>query len=421
MYKYEHFCGIFEISSGEIHFCTIKMKGITDRLEEIYRCRRRGDIEELEFQWKELEHRFISWIEQLFREDDHKEARLRFETRLGQFRESLTAESNRSEILCFGEMTTVDLLSIYLTKSALNVQVLDPFHWLRKDRKGRVNLDRIGTLFPELERSDWCLLPGFLCQDAQGEVSNLGRGGSDLSATLFGAAIGAEEIVIWTDVDGVLDGDPRIAAGFTLEHISYDEAAELATFGAKVLHPISIRPARIKGIPVRVKNSMAPLRTGTLIDMQGSAGNRAIAVKKGITAIRIRSVEMLEAYGTLEPIFAIFRRHATPIDLITTSEVNIHLTIEDQSRLAPIVQELEDIGQVEVQAGLSIVSMIGDDILNNTELWSQALAQAAVHQPIMVSAGGSRNNVSVVVEATESQPLFCRWLELVRERSLIPS
>lgn len=246
---------------------------------------------------------------------------------------------------------------------------------------------------------------GYICRNAFGEVDNLRRGGSDYTASLIGAAIQSEEVQIWTDIDGMHNNDPRVVENTRpIANLSFEEAAELAYFGAKILHPQSVFPAQKYNVPVRLLNTMEPQAAGTLISEKGDAistGVRAIAAKDGIIAIRIQSSRMLLAYGFLRRVFEVFERYKTPIDMITTSEVAVSLTIDETTYLNDIVNELKDFGQVSVDTDQTIICIVGTFNLD-TKGYAAQIFEGIKHLPIrMISYGGSNHNVSLLVDSDQ--------------------
>lgn len=240
---------------------------------------------------------------------------------------------------------------------------------------------------------------GFICRNPEGEIDNLKRGGSDYSASLFGAAILAEEVQIWTDIDGMHNNDPRVVdKTFSIKSLSFDEAAELAYFGAKILHPFTVRPAKDKNIPVKLLNTMAPEAHGTLISNETTQQDvKAIAAKDNITAIKIKSGRMLLAYGFLRKIFEVFEKYKTPIDMVTTSEVAVSVTIDNDVNLKSIVKELEEFGFVEIDRDQSIVCIVGSFVQENKGVVKQ-IFDALENIPVrMISYGGSKNNISLLI------------------------
>ena len=263
------------------------------------------------------------------------------------------------------------------------------------------------ALRPLLDAGMVPVLPGFIAATAGGVSTTLGRGGSDWSASLLGAALGAREIQIWTDVDGMMTVDPRVvAAARVLPAVTYEEAAELAYFGAKVLHPATIRPAVERGIPVRIMNSMRPQAAGTLIEQAAAARlgePRAIAFKKGISVVLIAQPRMLMAYGFVARVFEVFDRHRTPVDLIATSEVSISLTVDDTARLPAVREELSALGDVQVLGGMAIVSVVGRGFVRHHGLAARIFQAIRDVNVVMISFGASDVNVSFVVAEADAE------------------
>jgi len=242
---------------------------------------------------------------------------------------------------------------------------------------------------------------GYICRNHLGEIDNLKRGGSDYTASLLGAAIRAQAVEIWTDIDGMHNNDPRIVPNtYPIEALSFNEAAELAYFGAKILHPNTIWPAQKYNIPVKLLNTMTPKAKGTVISSASEPGSvKAIAAKDGIIAIKIKSSRMLLAYGFMRKIFEIFEHFKVPIDMITTSEVAVSLTIDDDEHLGSLVEALKEYGEVAVDKNLSIVCIVGDLISEERGLVKKVF-NGIGEQPIrMISFGGSRNNISILIPA----------------------
>ncbi|MGB3181370.1 MAG: aspartate kinase [Cyclobacteriaceae bacterium] len=309
------------------------------------------------------------------------------------------------EILAQGELMSTRLFSVLLQESAIAAKWTYAPDFMRLDEEGE---PRIGYLNEELTKiirknleNQVYLTQGYICANHKGETDNLKRGGSDYSASLIGAALNADEIQIWTDIDGMHNNDPRIVdRTFPIAELSFDEAAELAYFGAKILHPSSIRPAQKYNIPVRLLNTMAPEAHGTRIYARDTEGDqiKAIAAKDGITAIKIKSSRMLLAHGFLRKVFEIFERYRTSIDMITTSEVALSVTIDNSEHLKPIVQELNYYGAVDVDQDLTIVCIVGDCVAEAHGVASQTI-QALDDIPLrMISYGGSKNNISLLIE-----------------------
>lgn len=314
---------------------------------------------------------------------------------------------NERRILARGELLSTGLLQLLLTSEGIQSCLIPALNFMRVDKDGepdyfyiRENLKReLAAVTDE----KIIITQGFICRNVTGETDNLRRGGSDYSATIIGAAIGAEEVQIWTDISGLHNNDPRYVQNTSVvRNLSFSEAAELAFFGAKILHPSSINPARMKNIPVRLKNTMEPADEGTLITSETTLEDyTAVAAKDGITAIRIRSDRMLIAYGFMRRIFEAFEAFRTPIDMITTSEVSVSLTIEDPTHLEEIVKSLSSIGHVETNPDQTIICVVGDfrpDRVGSAPEIFEALNEIPVK---MISYGGSEHSVSILINTTD--------------------
>ncbi|KEQ28829.1 aspartate kinase [Pedobacter antarcticus] len=310
-------------------------------------------------------------------------------------------------VLAQGELLSTTLYHIYLKSIGVPSVLLPALDFMKTDADNEpdipfitANLQPILAKYPE---NKLFITQGFICRNSFGEVDNLRRGGSDYTASLIGAALLAEEVQIWTDIDGMHNNDPRIVKGTRpISQLSFDEAAELAYFGAKILHPQSVFPAQKYKIPVRLLNTMEPSAKGTLISMESEKGKiKSIAAKDGITAIKIHSSRMLLAYGFLRRVFEIFERYKTPIDMITTSEVAVSLTIDYTDNLEKIVEELHAFGSVEIDTDQTIVCVVGDFGASKHGFASRVL-DSIKHIPIrMISYGGSQYNISLLINTED--------------------
>jgi aspartate kinase len=310
-------------------------------------------------------------------------------------------------VLAQGELISTTLFHIYLKSINVASVLLPALDFMKIDEDNEPDIPFISShLQPLIDANPEQTLfitQGFICRNTFGEVDNLRRGGSDYTASLLGAAILAEEVQIWTDIDGMHNNDPRIVKGTKpIARLSFDEAAELAYFGAKILHPQSVFPAQKYKIPVRLLNTMEPQAAGTLISADSEQGKiKSIAAKDGITAIKIHSSRMLLAYGFLRRVFEIFERYKTPIDMITTSEVAVSLTVDFTDNLDKIVKELHDFGSVEIDRNQSIVCVVGDFGPEKHGYASRVL-DALKHIPIrMISYGGSNYNISLLINTDD--------------------
>ena len=326
----------------------------------------------------------------------------------------------RDEVASYGELLSAPLVTAALASAGVAARHVDSRHCLTTDAThGRANpllpltIDRTrAILTPLLDDGVVPVLGGYIAATADGVTTTLGRGGSDYSATLVGAALGAEEIQIWTDVSGVLTADPRVVPDArTVPSLSYAEAAELAYFGAKVLHPKTIQPAMDRDIPVRICNSHAPGDGGTLVTARGTVwpgGVKAIAHKCGITILQITSTRMLGAYGFLRALFEVFDRHRTAVDVVTTSEVSVSLTVEDPGSLDAIVADLDGLGTVSLEPDRAIVCVVGEGLRATPGVAARVFTTVGDINVSLISQGASRVNLTFVVEEALVREVVCR-------------
>jgi aspartate kinase len=355
---------------------------------------------------------YLEYIEELFdssaRRDQAKAFILANLQQIGDWCQSPKTPLVEKEMLAQGELMSTYLFGLLLEEMAFPASSLPALDVMRLTPDQEPDQDFLASslqtyLSNQPEVNCW-VTQGYICRNAQGAIDNLQRGGSDYTATLMGAAVGAREIQIWTDIDGMHNNDPRVVANTRpVRKVSYREAAELAYFGAKILHPTCVIPAEQRQIPLRLKNTFAPQSPGTLISGEGSGrAVAAVAVKHGITAIRIQSDRMLNAYGFLRRVFSVFERHQTPIDMITTSEVSVSLTIDQVHALPLIIDELKTFGRVDIDTQQSIVCLVGDRIRSYPATLARTFA-ALEEVPIrMVSYGGSQNNISLLLEQEQA-------------------
>ena len=318
---------------------------------------------------------------------------------------SLSDALNR-DILAQGELMSTKLFSLYLEQENIEHALIPALEFMRLDANEEPDLllirEKISAVLANYPTKKLFITQGYICRNAKGEVDNLKRGGSDYTASLIAAAVKASVCEIWTDIDGMHNNDPRVVEKtVAIEQLSFDEAAELAYFGAKILHPTCIWPAQQENIPVKLLNTMQPSAAGTVIKKEaGTVGVKAVAAKDGITAVKIRSSRMLLAYGFLRKIFEVFEKYKTPIDMITTSEVAVSVTIDSELHLAEIIQELSNIAFVEVEKDQTIVSIVGNEIAK-TDAVLKKLFEAINEVPVtMVSYGGSPHNITLLLPST---------------------
>jgi aspartate kinase len=313
-------------------------------------------------------------------------------------------KSREKELLAQGEMMSTNLFHLCLNASGINAYLISALDLIELNRDGEPVIasiaEKIEQQIPFVEEGQIYITQGFICLNYEGDVDNLQRGGSDYSASLFGAALNVDEIQIWTDIDGMHNNDPRIVKHtYPVQHLSFDEAAELAYFGAKILHPASILPAQERQIRVSLKNTMKPDARGSVIDdIDATDGIKAVAAKGGITAIKVKSSRMLLAHGFLKQIFEVFERYQTPIDMITTSEIAVSLTIDDATHLEEITKELEKLGLVEIDQNQCIICLVGNNIMFEKSIMNRVMKALDSIPLRMVSFGGSKNNVSLLIQ-----------------------
>jgi aspartate kinase len=313
------------------------------------------------------------------------------------------SEALSKDILAQGELLSTKLFSVFLEENGIPHLLLPALEFMSIDSHDEPQISTIKTrlahLLAQHKDQNLFITQGYICRNARGEVDNLKRGGGDYSASLIAAAIGASVCEIWTDIDGMHNNDPRLVKKtVAIDRLSFEEAAELAYFGAKILHPASIWPAQFYKIPVKLLNTMQPEAKGTLITEEaGSRGVKAIAAKDGIIVIIIRSSRMLLAYGFLRKVFEVFEKYRTPVDMVTTSEVAVSLTIEHTGDLKAIRNELAPFGAIEVEENHSIVSIVGNELASTPDVLAKLFATLAPVPIRVVSYGGSKHNISLLV------------------------
>lgn len=322
------------------------------------------------------------------------------------------SEALQKDILAQGELLSTKLFCIYLEEQGIAHQFLPALDFMSIDNNDEPALvsisEKLETLLSKHSGISLFVTQGYICKNSRGEVDNLKRGGSDYSASLIAAAIKASACEIWTDIDGMHNNDPRVVKKTVpIEQLSFEEAAELAYFGAKILHPASIWPAQQYKIPVKLLNTMEPEAKGTLIsENAGAIGVKAVAAKDSIIAIRIKSSRMLLAYGFLRKIFEVFEKYRTPIDMITTSEVAVSLTIDNATHLAEILNELEPFGAIEVDKDQAIISVVGNKIGQTEDVIKRVFDSISGIPVRMVSYGGSPHNISILIDAEKKQAIL---------------
>lgn len=383
------------------------MSGTTNTLVEISDYLYKKNIAGAKETVNMLQSKYENVISELFDTEEYREKARKAVGENFDFIRSLNKEIftlfEEREILACGEMISTALMTLYLQEKGVNVALLPALDFMRTDKNAEPDTDYIRThlnvLLEENKDADLYITQGYVCRNAYGEIDNLKRGGSDYTASLIGAAIGADEIQIWTDIDGMHNNDPRYVENTKPVHeLHFEEAAELAYFGAKILHPTCVLPAKLANIPVRLLNTMQPEAEGTLIyNSPGSRSIKAVAAKDNIISIKIKSGRMLLAYGFLRKVFEIFETHHTAIDMIVTSEVGVSVTIDSERNLEAVVDDLKKFGTVTVERDMVIVCVVGDLEWQNRGFEAEVV-NALKDVPVrMISYGGSNYNISLLI------------------------
>ena len=360
-----------------------------------------------------LEKKYLEHMDELFTSDEYKQKGREFLASefdyLRSFTKDIFTSYEEKSIVAQGEIISTNMMTFYLQEKGINTCLLSALDFMRTDKNSEPDPQyikkKLKTILQDNEGYQIYLTQGFICRNAYGEIDNLQRGGSDYTASLIGAAIDADEIQIWTDIDGMHNNDPRVVDKTdAVRQLNFEEAAELAYFGAKILHPTCIQPAKYAGIPVRLKNTMDPKAEGTIVDNVIVRGKiKAVAAKDNITAIKIKSSRMLLATGFLRKVFEIFESYQTPIDMIATSEVGVSMSIDNDAHLNDIVNELKKYGTVTVDSDMTIICVVGD--LDWSNLGFETLATEALKNiPVrMISYGGSNYNISFLIKGRDKK------------------
>jgi aspartate kinase len=384
--------------------------GTTNKLASIGQSLVNRDLTEAKIKLNALSGEYVTFVNELLSIEKynllgHKAIENQLDEIRLCFGQDECGEDEEKIILAQGELMSTQLFTLYMEMVGENVRLLPALDFMVTNSQGDPDLPKIRKNLDTTIGSDthatYYITQGYICRNDGGKVDNLQRGGSDYTATIIGAALHSEEIQIWTDIDGLHNNDPRVVEGTqSVRFISYREAAELAYFGAKILHPTCVIPAEQNLVPIRLKNTFEPQAEGTLISDKSSGQTvTAISAKDKITAIKIRSGRMLNAYGFLRKVFEVFEKYKTPIDMITTSEVSVSLTIDQTQSLTSIVEELKAFGEVSVEQEQTIICIVGDTLGTKPGCTAEIL-QALAEIPLrMVSYGGSNNNISVLIDS----------------------
>ena len=400
--------------SGEPTFIVLSaMSGTTNSLVEIsdylYKKNPEGANEVI----NNLEKKYMQHVEELYSTEEMKNTTREFLqgefNYLRSFTKDLFTSFEEKSIVAQGEMMSTNMVVNYLKEQGVKAVLLSALDFMRTDKNAEPDpqyiKEKLAAIMEQNQGYQIYITQGFICRNAYGEVDNLQRGGSDYTASLIGAALPADEIQIWTDIDGMHNNDPRVVEHTeAVRQLNFEEAAELAYFGAKILHPTCVQPAKYAGIPVRLKNTMDPKADGTIIDNVIVRGKiKAVAAKDNITAIKIKSSRMLLATGFLRKVFEIFESYQTPIDIIATSEVGVSMSIDNDSHLNDIVNELKKYGTVTVDSDMCIICVVGD--LDWSNVGFETIATDAMKNiPVrMISYGGSNYNISFLIREKDKK------------------
>ena len=398
------------------------MSGTTNTLVEISDYLYKKNLTGAKETINALEAKYMRTIDELFSTEEYRRKALeaireRFDF-IRSFNKPIFTLFEEKEILAQGELMSTALMINYMHEQGINAVMLPAVEFMRTDKNAEPDTqyiqEKLTALIAENPDADLYITQGYICKNAYGETDNLQRGGSDYTASLIGAAVNADEIEIWTDIDGMHNNDPRFVEGTSpVSELHFEEAAELAYFGAKILHPTCVLPAKLNNIPVRLLNTMQPEAHGTLIyNTRSSHTNKAVAAKDNITAIKIKSSRMLLAYGFLRKVFEIFETHRTSIDMIVTSEVGVSVTVDSERNLPAILEDLKKFGTVTVDRDMVIICVVGDLEWQNRGFEAEVV-NALKDVPVrMISYGGSNYNISLLVRKEDK----VRALNLLSQR-----
>ena len=400
--------------SGQPVFVVLSaMSGTTNSLVEISNYLYKKNPEGANEVINQLERKYLKHIDELYSTEEVKAQTREFLTAemnyLRSFTKELFTSFEEKSIVAQGELISTNMVVNYMNEQGIKAVLLNALDFMRTDKNSEPDptyiKEKLTAIMEKNEGYQVYITQGFICRNAYGEVDNLQRGGSDYTASLIGAALNAEEIQIWTDIDGMHNNDPRVVDKTDPVHqLHFEEAAELAYFGAKILHPTCIQPAKYAGIPVRLLNTMDPDAEGTTISNKTEYGKiKAVAAKDNIIAIKIKSSRMLLATGFLRKVFEIFESYQTPIDMVCTSEVGVSMSIDNSAHLGEIVDELKKYGTVTVDTGMCIICVVGDLDWSNIGFETQVM-DALKNIPVrMISYGGSNYNISFLIREEDKK------------------
>ena len=402
------------INDGEDKIVVLSaMSGTTNSLVEICGYLANNNPEGANEVINKLESLYKKHINELYDTEEYKQQTATLVKDVFDYLRSFTKQFFTSIeeriILAQGEIISTNMVTNYLKEQGISAHLIAALDFMRTDKNGEPDAayikEKITDVLAHSPKAQIYITQGFICRNINGEIDNLQRGGSDYTASLIGAAVGACEIQIWTDIDGMHNNDPRIVEGTTaVRHLHFEEAAELGYFGAKILHPTCIQPAKFANIPVKLLNTMEPQAPGTTINNDADPGTiKAVAAKENITAIKIKSSRMLLAHGFLRKVFEIFESYHTSIDMICTSEVGVSMSIDNTKHLNEIVHDLKKYGTVTIDHNMCIICVVGDMDWENIGFEARAMDAMRDIPVRMISFGGSNYNISFLIKESDKK------------------
>lgn len=402
------------INDGEDKIVVLSaMSGTTNSLVEICGYLANNNPEGANEVINKLESLYKKHVNELYTTEEYKQQTASLVKEVFDYLRSFTKQLFTSIeeriILAQGEIISTNMVTNYLKEQGVSAHLIAALDYMRTDKNGEPDAayikEKITDVLAHSPKAQIYITQGFICRNINGEIDNLQRGGSDYTASLVGAAVGASEIQIWTDIDGMHNNDPRIVEGTTpVRHLHFEEAAELGYFGAKILHPTCIQPAKFANIPVKLLNTMEPEAPGTTINNDADPGIiKAVAAKENITAIKIKSSRMLLAHGFLRKVFEIFESYQTSIDMICTSEVGVSMSIDNTKHLNEIVHDLKKYGTVTIDHNMCIICVVGDMDWENVGFEARAMDAMRDIPVRMISFGGSNYNISFLIKESDKK------------------
>ncbi len=398
------------------------MKGTAELLTEISKYFYNKNVEGAIEVANKLEKAYSSLINELFSDKENKEKANTYLSEMLEyiknFGEELFTLFEERALMAQGELMSSFLISLYLKEIGVKSEILPALDFMRMDRSATPDMvyikENIRKYLPEGKKNTIYLTQGYICRNSYGEIDDLRKGGSDYSAAIIGAAVEAQEIQIWGESDVLLNNDPKYVNNASIiKKLSFDEAAELAYFGSKILHPTCVLPAKLAGIPIRLMNTQKQEEAGTVISNETEAGTvKAIGARDNITAIKVKSGRMLLAHGFLRRIFEVFEKYQTSIDMLASSEIGISVTIDNCKNLDKILDELKQYGTVSTDADMVLISVIGDFVMKNENIGSNILDSIKMVPVRMVSYGGSNLSFSFLIEKKDKE----KTLQILNER-----